>query len=268
VTAPATVYVVGLGPGDRGLLTPQARQAIEAADVVVGYEGYFAYTQGLTDDKHCLALPLTQEERRATLATEHAAAGQTVALICSGDPGIYAMAGLLFNALEQQPAGSRPEAEVVPGISAVNAAAARLGAPIAHDFAVLSLSNLLTPWTTIQRRLEAAAYGDFVTCLYNPRSRRRHWQLSEAKRLLERHRPVDTPVGVVRNAYREDEDITLTTLADFEPELVDMLSIVFIGSSTTRRFGRRLITPRDYPAEHMETASANEAAAPVTDEHA
>jgi precorrin-3B C17-methyltransferase len=255
---PSEIHVVGLGPGDPALMTPQARSAIEAADTVVGYEGYFVWTDGLTEGKHCIALPLTQERDRAERAVEHAAAGERVGVICSGDPGVYAMAGLVFETLETRPEADRPEVAVVPGVSALNAAAALLGAPLAHDFAAVSLSDLLTPWATIRRRLRAAAEGDFVLALYNPRSRRRHWQLAEAAAILAEHRPPDTPVGTVRNAYRPDQSVTVTTLEAIDPETVDMLSIVIVGSSQTRRFGSgRMLTPRGYAVADAAGAGSN-----------
>lgn len=244
-----SLRVVGLGPGTPGLLTGQARDALQGADVIIGYEGYFALVSELIAGKECIALPLTQEVARAELAVARAVAGQAVSVISSGDAGVYGMASLVLEVLERQQAHAlMPEVVVIPGVSAVNACAALLGAPLAHDFAVLSLSDLLTPWALIEQRLSAAAQADFVLALLNPKSARRQWQFPRACELIAAHRAAETPVGLVRNAYRPDQAVLTITLAGLAQAPVDMLTTVIVGNSQTRCFASRLITPRGYLA--------------------
>ena len=183
------LYVIGLGPGQEAMVTGQAAAALHEADVVIGYTGYFVWIEDLVMGKECIALPLTQETERAKLAVERVLQGETVCVVSSGDAGIYGMASLVLEMAEQQDgAVPAPEVTVIPGISAVNACAALLGAPIGHDFAVISLSDLLTPWATIEKRLMAAAAADFVTALFNPKSVRRDWQYARAQAILAPHR--------------------------------------------------------------------------------
>ena len=242
-----SLCVVGLGPGTSALLTGQAQAALQGADVIIGYEGYFQWVAYLVRHKECIALPLTQEVARAQLAVERALAGQAVSVISSGDAGIYGMASLILEVLERhQENTALPDVVVIPGVSAVNACAALLGAPIAHDFAVLSLSDLLTPWAVIEKRLAAAAAADFVMVLLNPKSVRRQWQFARACALLGQHRAPETPVGLVRNAYRPDQAVVLTTVSSLADADVDMLTTVIVGNSQTRCFQARLITPRGY----------------------
>jgi precorrin-3B C17-methyltransferase len=238
--------IVGLGPGARETMTAQAQEAIAGADVVIGYSGYFVGLEDLVEGKETIDLPLTQETRRAELAVEHAAGGRSVCVISSGDPGVYGMASLVLEMAEKLPPENRPELVVVPGISAVNACASLLGAPIAHDFAVISLSDLLTPWPKIERRLAAVAEADFVIALYNPRSQRRAWQYPRAQEIIAEHRSGETPVGIVRSAYRPDQHVELTSVARMAQAEVDMFSTVIVGNSQTRRFDRTLVTPRGY----------------------
>jgi precorrin-3B C17-methyltransferase len=239
--------VVGLGPGAAALLTGQAQTALQRAEVVIGYEGYFAWVADLVRDKECIALPLTQEVTRARLAVERALAGQAVSVISSGDAGVYGMASLVLEVLEQRQAEALlPDVVVVPGVSAITACAALLGAPIGHDFAVLSLSDLLTPWPIIEKRLTAVAAADFVLVLLNPKSARRQWQFARACDLIGQHRPPTVPVGMVRNAYRPDQAVTVTTVSGMAVATVDMLTTVIVGNSQTRCFQSHLITPRGY----------------------
>jgi precorrin-3B C17-methyltransferase len=242
------LFVVGLGPGDRAAMTGQALEALRRAEVVVGYDGYFGGIADLVGGKECLALPLTQEVERARVAVERLRQGRVVCVISSGDPGVYGMAGLVLECLGEE---GQEEVAVVPGVSAVNAAAALLGAPLGHDFAVVSLSDLLTPWKVIERRLRAAAEADFVLALLNPRSRRRDWQYRRAQEILTGCRAPQTPVGVVRNAYRPGQSVERTTLASMSDTVVDMFTTVIVGNSQTRRVGSALVTPRGYalPAE-------------------
>jgi precorrin-3B C17-methyltransferase len=240
------LFVIGLGPGDRCAMTGQAQEALRLAEVVIGYSGYFAWVADLVDDKECLALPLTQEVERARLAVERARQGQCVCVISSGDPGVYAMAALVLECVSEE---ELENVTIVPGVSAVNAAAALLGAPLSHDFAVVSLSDLLTPWEVIERRLTAAAQADFVLALLNPQSRRRDWQYKRAQELIAQHRVDDTPVGVVRNARRPGQTIEITDVAHMAEAVVDMFTTVIVGNSRTKRLGQRIVTPRGYLLE-------------------
>ena len=240
------LFVVGLGPGARAAMTGQALEAIRRADVIVGYSGYFAAIEDLIGGKDRLALPLTQETERARLAVEHLRRGRMVCVISSGDPGVYAMASLVLERVAAEDEALLDAVMVVPGVSAVNAAAALLGAPLGHDFAVVSLSDLLTPWDVIERRLRAAAEADFVLVLMNPRSQRRDWQYRRAQEILAARRSADAPVGVVRNAYRPGQEIAITTVGRMAEAAVDMFSTVIVGNSHTRRFGNVVVTPRGY----------------------
>lgn len=239
--------VVGLGPGDAALLSPQAREALALAEVVVGYTVYMDMVPlDLKAGKTCVSTGMMGEIDRCRQAVEAAASGRTTAVVCSGDPGIYALAGLVLELVEEQGLTDSLPVEIVPGIPAVCAAAALLGAPLTHDFACVSLSDLLTPWPRILARLEAALAADFVLVLYNPRSKRRVSQLEEALALAARHRAPDTPVGVVRQAFRPDQSVRTVPLAGVRPEDVDMLSLLVIGNSDTRRIGPYMVTPRGY----------------------
>lgn len=234
--------VIGLGPGARDLVSPRAVEELHRASVVVGLDRYLDQIRDLLrPGARVLASGLGAEEARARNALEQARAGHAVALIGSGDAGVYAMAS---PALAE--AGDEIDVTVVPGITASLAAAALLGAPLGHDHAVISLSDLHTPWEMIERRVRAAAEGDFVTVFYNPRSRGRDWQLGAALAVLAGHRPPFVPAGVVRNASRPGQQVTLTTLADIDVTAVDMLSIVIVGASTTRCVAGRMVTPRGY----------------------
>jgi precorrin-3B C17-methyltransferase len=243
------IYIVGIGPGSPDLLTPQALAALARCQLVIGYDGYFHGLQNILAGKKCLRFLLGQEMKRAARAVEEAAHGHTVGVISSGDPGIYGMAGLVLEIAGDRPAAERPEVVVVPGVSAVNAAAALLGAPLGHDFAVISLSDLLTPWEVIEKRLACAAQADFVLALLNPRSRQRTHPFDRACTVLARYRAAETPVGLVRNAFRPEQSVALTTLAELQPASVDMFTTVFVGNSQTRRLHHHLVTPRGYRNE-------------------
>lgn len=239
--------VVGLGPGARDLLTPRAVEAIRSARFVVGYGPYVRQIRDLIrPGAEVLASRMGTESDRTAAAIARARAGDPVALVCSGDPSIYAMASPV---LEQGTEGI--DVEVIPGVTASLAVSAILGAPLGHDHATISLSDLHTDWATIERRLRAAAEGDLVTVLYNPRSRTRTAHLPRALQIMAGHRPAGTPVAVVRQACRRQQSVTMATLADFDPEVVDMSSLVVIGSSSTRYVPSgggepRMVTPRDY----------------------
>ncbi len=247
IPARGHLAVVGLGPGSRDLLTPRARTAITSASVVVGYSPYVEQIRDLLrPGTRVLASGMGTEQERTGIAIAHAREGQAVALVCSGDPAIYAMASPV---LEQGTDGI--DVEIVPGVTASLAVSAILGAPLGHDHATISLSDLHTTWENIERRLVAAAESDLVTVLYNPRSRTRGRHLPRALEIMSAHRPPSTPVAVVREACRPDQQVHMSTLDAFDPEWVDMNSLVVIGSSTTRYVTTgiaetRMVTPRDY----------------------
>jgi len=243
-----TLYIIGTGPGGLEHLSPAASRALAEAGDLVAYPLYLDLLGDLTAGKERHDSPLGDEIGRARRALELAAEGRKVALLSSGDAGIYAMATLVFELLEHeaQPAWEAIEIAVVPGISALQAAASRVGAPLAHDFCTISLSDLLTPWETIETRIRAAGMGDFVIAFYNPVSQKRTWQLARARELLLEQRPAETPVVIARNVTRASESITITSLAELDPTQVDMLTLVLVGNSETRKVGRWLYTPRGY----------------------
>lgn len=242
------IMLVGLGPGAHEHLSARARAAIAEADTVIGYATYIRLVAELLEGKEVIKKSMTEELDRAIEALERARLGRRVALVSSGDAGVYGMAGPTFEVLFQ--AGWRPdcgiEVEVVPGASALNSCAALVGAPLTHDFCAISLSDLLTPWPVIARRLDAAAYADFVVALYNPKSGRRTRQIVEAQRLFLRHRHPDTPVAIVKSAYRPKQRIELTTLARMAEAEIGMLSTVLIGNSNTFVRDGLMVTPRGY----------------------
>lgn len=238
------LYVVGLGPGDQKYFTAQARAALEDAQVLCGYTVYVDLVSGLYPDKETYTTPMTKEIDRCRWALETADSGRTVALVCSGDAGVYGMAGPVLQLAPQYP---EVEVEVVPGVTSALSGAALLGAPIGHDFCVISLSDLLTPWEVIDNRLRCAAAGDFSMVIYNPASHKRPDYLQKAcDILLGAGVSPKTVCGYVRNTGRAGEESKLLTLAELRDTRLDMFSTVFIGSSTTRTEGGRMITPRGY----------------------
>jgi cobalt-precorrin 5A hydrolase / precorrin-3B C17-methyltransferase len=242
------LWLVGTGPGQLTQITPAAQAAITQADAVIGYSLYMELLQPLFRPGQILeALPITQERQRAQRAIHLAEWGLTVAVVSSGDAGIYGMAGLVLEELQALGwDGQTPSVATFPGVTALQAAAARVGTPLMHDFCAISLSDLLTPWPVIIKRLTAAAQADFVTALYNPRSQSRNSQLGQAQTIFLEHRTPTTPVALVRSAYRPEETITLTTLAELRVEQVDMLTVVLIGNQSTRFYAGRMMTPRGY----------------------
>ncbi|EAW37973.1 precorrin-3B C(17)-methyltransferase [Lyngbya sp. PCC 8106] len=242
------LLLVGIGPGQLNQMTPAAQTAVTQADVVIGYSLYLdLITPLLRSGQIVESYPITQERQRAERAIGLAQWGLTVAVVSSGDCGIYGMAGLVFEQLRAQGwQGETPRVQVFPGISALQAAASRVGAPLMHDFCAISLSDLLTPWEMIEKRLKAAAMADFVCALYNPRSRSRTEQLSQAQAIFLQFRSPQTPVALVRSAYRDDEHITLTTLEKLGEVSVDMLTTVLIGNQSTTFHHNWMITPRGY----------------------
>lgn len=238
---------VSLGPGDESLLTPAARQAMEEADVIAGYKGYIELVpSSLLEGKEVVSTGMMGEVDRARQAVASARDGKRTVMVCSGDAGIYAMAGLLMEILETEDLLETIPFEVVPGVPAFNAAAALLGAPLMHDFASVSLSDLLTPWDVIEKRLRLASEADFVIAIYNPRSKKRHGHLRKALDIIMENRGSSTPVGIVGRAYREGQSVMVTELGSVNPEDVDMQTMLVVGNSATRIAGGRMLTPRGY----------------------
>lgn len=242
------IMLVGLGPGSNEHLTYRARAAIAEADTVIGYVTYIRLVADLVEGKEVIKKSMTEELDRAIEALDRARQGKKVALVSSGDAGVYGMAGPTFEVLFQ--AGWTPdsdiEVEIIPGASALNTCAALVGAPLTHDFCAISLSDLLTPWPVIARRLDATASSDFVVALYNPKSGRRTRQIVEAQRLFLRHRRPDTPVAIVKSAYRKKQRIEFTTLEKMSECDIGMLTTVLIGNSNTFVKHGLMVTPRGY----------------------
>lgn len=241
-----SLAVIGIGPGHVEEMTPRALKAIQDADCIVGYHTYLALIAPLIEGKETVGTGMMQEVDRCQQAIEKACTGKKTAVISSGDPGVYGMAGLILELVQKLPEDKRPPVEIIAGLSAVNAAAAILGAPLMHDFAVISLSDLMTPWEVIKKRAACAADGDFVIALYNPKSHKRVTHLQEIQQIVLQYRPASTPVGIVRKAGRDNQSMTLSTLSKLHEEDVDMQSLVIIGNSRTYIAGDRMITPRGY----------------------
>jgi len=239
------IIVAGIGPGSREDITPAVMTAVGEADVVVGYKYYFQFVeQYLKPGCECVDTGMKKERERAEQAFQIAEQGKTVVVISSGDAGIYGMAPLIYEM--KQAHQSDVEIETLPGISAFQKAASLLGAPIGHDMCIISLSDLMTPWEMIERRIKAAATGDFVTAIYNPKSHGRYWQLYRLVELFLQERSADTPVGYVRQAGREEQTVHLTTLGAFDPEGIDMFTVILIGNSQSYIADGKFITPRGY----------------------
>ena len=254
------ILLVGFGPGHPDHLTFRAHQAIGEAEVVIGYATYIALVADLLEGKEVIEKGMTEELDRCELALERARKGQVVALISSGDVGVYGMAGPTFEVLRQ--AGWTPQGdvavEVVPGVTALSACAALVGAPLTHDFASISLSDLLTPWEVIEKRLQAAAASDFVIALYNPKSGRRTEQIVRARDILLEHRRPDTPVALVKSAYRSAQNVVLTDLENMLEFKIGMLTTVLIGNSHTFTFEGLMVTPRGYGNKYdLETGGVH-----------
>lgn len=237
------IYVVGIGPGEYEKMTIQAAKALESCDVIVGYTVYVDLVKDHFPGKEFLTTPMRRETERCRLAFEQAAAGKTTAMICSGDAGVYGMSGLMLEIGEEFP---QVEVEMVSGVTAAVAGAAVLGAPLIHDFAVISLSDLLTPWEKIEKRLLLAAEADFVICLYNPSSKKRHDYLQRACDLMLRSKAEDTVCGTVSQIGRDGEQMRLCTLRELRDLQVDMFTTVFVGNSQTRAVNGHMVTPRGY----------------------
>ena len=237
------IYVVGMGPGSLQDMTIRAREALEDCQVIAGYTVYVDLIRELFPDKEFLTTPMKQETKRCRMALEQADQGKTTAMVCSGDAGVYGMAGLILELLPEFPQVS---VEVVPGVTAALSGGALLGAPLTHDFAVISLSDLLTPWEKIEARLLAAAQADFVVCLYNPSSRKRKDYLQKACDLMMKYKSPDTVCGTVAQIARDGETAQVMTLKELRDTEVDMFTTVFVGNSQTKNVNGKMVTPRGY----------------------
>ncbi|MBT3175530.1 MAG: precorrin-3B C(17)-methyltransferase [Desulfobacula sp.] len=258
------LYVIGTGPGDSSYMSQRAIEIIKKVDCVAGYTTYIDLIADLIQDKEIISTGMMKEVERVEKAIEQALSGKSCALVSGGDPGIYAMAGLVFEICKQrniklmrvQDKKSFSDSEkglfleIVPGIPALAAGAALAGAPLTHDFAAISLSDLLTPWEKIEKRLTCAAMADFVIVLYNPKSKKRNWQLKRAQQLILEHREDTTPVGIITGAMRENQNISFTTLDKMDTAQVGMQTVVFIGSSASLRYLDFLFTPRGYSKKY------------------
>ena len=245
------IIIAGIGPGSKEDITPAVLEAVREADTIVGYKYYFQFIEPYVKPGcECIDTGMKKERERAEQAFQIAEQDKTVVVISSGDAGIYGMAPLIYEMKKAHQ--SDVEIESLPGISAFQKAASLLGAPIGHDMCIISLSDLMTPWEVIERRIKAAAIGDFVTAVYNPKSHGRYWQLYRLQELFLKHRAANTPVGYVRQAGREEQEIKVTTLGEFDPEDVDMFTVILIGNSQSYIADGKMITPRGYYREEVE----------------
>jgi len=246
------IIIAGIGPGSKEDITPAVLEAVRTADIIVGYKYYFQFIEPYVHTGcECIDTGMKKERERAEQAFLLAEQGKTVVVISSGDAGIYGMAPLIYE-MKKQREQSDIEVVSLPGISAFQKAASLLGAPIGHDLCIISLSDLMTPWEVIERRIKAAAEGDFVTAIYNPKSHGRYWQLYRFQEIFLQIRNTDTPVGYVRQAGREEQEVKVTTLGDFNPEDVDMFTVVLIGNSQSYVANGKMITPRGYYREEAD----------------
>jgi precorrin-3B C17-methyltransferase len=245
------IIVAGIGRGRQEDITHSVLEAVREADAVVGYKYYFQFVEPFVKDGcECIDTGMKHERERAEQAFQLAEQGKTVVVISSGDAGIYGMTPLIYEM--QRERDSNVIVESLPGISAFQKAASLLGAPVGHDFCVISLSDLMTPWEVIERRIKAAAVGDFVTAVYNPKSNGRYWQLYRLQEIFLQERAASTPVGYVRQAGRDEQEVTVTTLGKFDPEAVDMFTVVLIGNTQSYQWNGKMITPRGYYREAYE----------------
>ncbi len=248
------IIVAGIGPGSKEDITPAVLDAVREADAIVGYKYYFQFIEPYVKEGcECIDTGMKKERERAEQAFLLAEQGKTVVVISSGDAGLYGMAPLIYEMKQQQL--SDIEIQTLPGISAFQKAASLLGAPVGHDICLISLSDLMTPWEVIERRIKAAAVGDFVTAIYNPKSHGRYWQIYRLQELFLKYRSAETPVGFVRQAGREDQEIKVTTLEQFDPEEVDMFTVILIGNSQSYIADGQIITPRGYYREKSDGES-------------
>ncbi|MCF6150344.1 MAG: precorrin-3B C(17)-methyltransferase [Candidatus Kuenenia sp.] len=236
--------MVGIGPGAKEDMSLRALDAIKKSDMVIGYRLYIDLISEITSGKEIISSAMRKEVERAELAIHEAQKGKVVSIISSGDAGVYGMAGLVLEILYNE--NIRLPLEIVPGIPAANAAAALIGAPLMHDYAVISLSDLLTPWETIEKRVRNAAEADFVIVIYNPKSSQRDWQLKKAIEIILKYKNASTPVGLIKKAKREGESVVITTLDKLEQYSIDMMSIIIIGNSSSFLFQNYIVTKRGY----------------------
>ncbi|HKU50771.1 MAG TPA: precorrin-3B C(17)-methyltransferase [Nitrososphaera sp.] len=254
-TAKGKLYVVGVGPGSHDHMTYRARQVIEESEVIVGYETYVGLVEDLIAGKQVYRYAMTQEVDRANQAIGFAESGKIVSLVSSGDPGIYGMVGLIYEILAKKDwdvSNNGIYVEAVPGVSSLNSCAALVGSPLMTDFAVVSMSDLLVPWEIIVKRVEAAALGDYVTVIYNPASKKRIHQLRDTRDIFLKHRKPDTPVAIVKGAFRETQQVVVTTLdkmLDFQ-EMLGMITTVIVGNSSTFNYKGMMINPRGYSSKY------------------
>jgi precorrin-3B C17-methyltransferase len=266
------LYVVGIGPGHHDHMTYRAKQVIEESEVIVGYDTYVSLVEDLISGKEVYRYPMTQEVDRANQAIQFAEKGRIVSLVSSGDPGIYGMIGLIYEILADKKwnrvAGIY--VECVPGVSSLNSCSALVGSPLMTDFAVVSMSDLLVPWEMIVKRVEAAALGDYVTVIYNPASKKRVHQLQDTRDIFLKYRNPETPVAIVKGAYRESQAVVLTTLKDIlnHSDMLGMITTVIVGNSSTYNYEGMMINPRGYRSKYELVPTASSQSSPNKDSDA
>lgn len=266
------LYVVGIGPGHHDHMTYRAKQVIEESEVIVGYDTYVSLVEDLISGKEVYRYPMTQEVDRANQAIQFAENGRVVSLVSSGDPGIYGMIGLIYEILADKKwnRGAGIYVECVPGVSSLNSCSALVGSPLMTDFAVVSMSDLLVPWEMIVKRVEAAALGDYVTVIYNPASKKRVHQLQDTRDIFLKYRNPETPVAIVKGAYRESQAVVLTTLKDIlnHSDMLGMITTVIVGNSSTYNYEGMMINPRGYRSKYELVPTASSKSFPNDDSDA
>jgi precorrin-3B C17-methyltransferase len=266
------LYVVGIGPGHHDHMTYRAKQVIEESEVIVGYDTYVSLVEDLISGKEVYRYPMTQEVDRANQAIQFAENGRVVSLVSSGDPGIYGMIGLIYEILADKKwnRGAGIYVECVPGVSSLNSCSALVGSPLMTDFAVVSMSDLLVPWEMIVKRVEAAALGDYVTVIYNPASKKRVHQLQDTRDIFLKYRNPETPVAIVKGAYRESQAVVLTTLKDIlnHSDMLGMITTVIVGNSSTYNYEGMMINPRGYRSKYELVPTASSQSFPNDDSDA
>lgn len=266
------LYVVGIGPGHHDHMTYRAKQVIEESEVIVGYDTYVSIVEDLISGKEVYRYPMTQEVDRANQAIQFAEKGRIVSLVSSGDPGIYGMIGLIYEILADKKwkRGTGIYVECVPGVSSLNSCSALVGSPLMTDFAVVSMSDLLVPWEMIVKRVEAAALGDYVTVIYNPASKKRVHQLQDTRDIFLKYRNPETPVAIVKGAYRESQAVVLTTLKDIlnHSDMLGMITTVIVGNSSTYNYEGMMINPRGYRSKYELVPTASSQSSPNKDSDA
>ena len=266
------LYVVGIGPGHHDHMTYRAKQVIEESEVIVGYDTYVSLVEDLISGKEVYRYPMTQEVDRANQAIQFSEKGRIVSLVSSGDPGIYGMIGLIYEILADKKwnRGAGIYVECVPGVSSLNSCSALVGSPLMTDFAVVSMSDLLVPWEMIVKRVEAAALGDYVTVIYNPASKKRVHQLQDTRDIFLKYRNPETPVAIVKGAYRESQAVVLTTLKDIlnHSDMLGMITTVIVGNSSTYNYEGMMINPRGYRSKYELVPTASSQSSPNKDSDA